>query len=145
MKPKLLLRIAAILMLLHTLGHTMGALTWKEAPNPAVDLVIKGMETNHFNFMGRSVTLASFYDGYGFTMILVLLFISILLWLLSADNGNSLSARLVPLVAVLLLLMGVIEYIYFFPFAAAFTLIAGLCTLGSLFTKGASSRPLLNT
>jgi len=145
MKAKLLLRIAAILIFLHTMGHTMGALSWKTAPNPTIGLIIKGMETNHFDFMGRSVSLASFYDGYGFTMILVLLFISILLWLLSADSSNSLSARLVPLMAVLLLLMGVIEYIYFFPFAAAFTLIAGLCTLGSLFTKGANSRPLLNT
>ena len=36
MKPKILLRIASILMLLHTAGHTMGALTWKEAPNAAV-------------------------------------------------------------------------------------------------------------
>jgi hypothetical protein len=145
MKAKLLLRIAAILMFLHTMGHTMGALSWKEAPNAAVASVIKGMETSHFEFMGRSVTLASFFDGYGFTMIFVLLFISILLWLLSADSRNSLSARLVPLVAVLLLLMGIIEYIYFFPFAAAFSLIAGLCTLASLFTGKANGRTVLNT
>jgi hypothetical protein len=145
MKPKLLLRIAAILMFLHTMGHTMGAFSWKTAPNPAVGLVIKGMETNHFEFMGRQVTLASFYDGYGFTMIIVLLFISILLWLLAADAGNSLSARLMPPVAVLLLLMGIIEYVYFFPFAAAFTFIAGLCTLASLFTGKANGRTVLNT
>jgi fucose 4-O-acetylase-like acetyltransferase len=143
MKPKLLLRIAAVLMFLHTMGHTLGALTWKIAPNPAVGLVIKGMETNHFDFMGRSATLASFYDGFGFTMILVLLFISILLWLLSAETGTSLSARLVPMLAVFLLLMGVIEYIYFFPFAAAFTFIAGLCTVVSLFIKSTSG-PILN-
>ncbi|MDB5089007.1 MAG: hypothetical protein JWR09_3001 [Mucilaginibacter sp.] len=145
MKPKLLLRIAAVLMFLHTMGHTLGALTWKTAPNPAVGLVIKSMETNHFEFMGRSATLASFYDGYGFIMLLILLFIIILLWLLSADAGNSLSARLVPVLAVFLLSMGVIEYIYFFPFAAAISFIAGLCTLASLFTKGGSSRPVLNT
>jgi hypothetical protein len=145
MKPKLLLRIAAILMFLHTMGHTMGALSWKTAPNPAIGLVIKGMETNHFEFMGRQVTLASFYDGYGFTMVFVFLFISILLWLLSADAGNSLSARLLPVLAVLLLLMGIIEYIYFFPFAAAFSFIAGLCTLASLFAGRAKGRPVLNT
>ncbi|SHM40640.1 LIC_13387 family protein [Mucilaginibacter sp. OK098] len=145
MKPKLLLRIAAVLMFLHTIGHSFGAFSSKKAPNAAVAAVIKGMETTHFDFMGRSVTLASFDDGFAFIMILTLLFISILLWLLSAETGNSLSSRLVPLVAVLLLSMGILEYIYFFPFAAAFSLIAGLCTLISLFTKDANGKPVLNT
>lgn len=141
MKAKLLLRIAAALMFLHTVGHTFGALSSKEAPNAAVAQVIKGMETIHFDFMGRSVTLASFDDGYGFINILMLLFISILLWLLAADTGNSLSTRLIPVVSLFLLAMGVLEYIYFFPFAAAFSLIAGLCTLASLFTRDAAGRP----
>lgn len=145
MKAKLLLRIAAVLIFLHAMGHALGALSWTTAPNAAVTLVIKGMETIHFDFMGRSVTLASFYNGYGFIMILVLLFISILLWLLAADTGNSLSTRLLPVVSVLLLAMGVLEYIYFFPFAAAFSLIAGLCTLASLFTRDAAGRPFSTT
>ena len=145
MKAKLLLRIAAVLMFLHTMGHTLGAFSWKTAPNPTVGLVIKGMETNHFDFMGRSVTLASFFDGYGFTMLLMLLFISILLWLLSANSENSLSARLLPVFAVFLLSMGIIEYVYFFPFAAAFSVAAGLFTLASLFTKGIGGRATLNT
>lgn len=49
MTAKLLLRIAAVLMLLHTLGHTMGALNWTKAPNPAMKQVIDGMLGNHFN------------------------------------------------------------------------------------------------
>jgi len=36
MRPKLLLRIAAGLMFLHTIGHSFGASTWKDAPNAAV-------------------------------------------------------------------------------------------------------------
>jgi len=145
MKPKLLLRIAAVLMFLHTMGHTLGALTWKTAPNPVIGLVIKGMETNHFDFMGRSVTLASFYEGYGFMMIFVYMYMSILLWLLSTDPGNKLCVRLLPILAILLLSLGIIEYIYFFPFAAAISVVAGLCTLASLFAKGSSSRPVLNS
>jgi hypothetical protein len=125
MKPKLLLRIAAILMFLHTIGHTFGALGWKKAPNAAVAGVISGMENNHFDFMGRTTTIASFYEGYGYSMIAVLLFISVLLWLLSAEPV----AKLLPLTAVFLLLLAVVEFIYFFAFAAAFSLLAGLCTL----------------
>lgn len=125
MKPKLLLRIAGIIMLLHTLGHTMGALGWKDAPNPAVKQVIDGMQTNHFDFMGRSSTLANFYAGYGYIMIGVLLFITILLWQLSATPVRKIAFSL----AVLLLFMGVMEYIYFFPLAAVFSVLAGLVAM----------------
>ncbi|MDB4923306.1 hypothetical protein [Mucilaginibacter sp.] len=86
---KIALRIAAVLILLHTLGHTMGALTWKNAPNVRVAAVVTGMENEHFDFMGRSLTLASFFNGYGFIMIGVLLLISILLWLLSSAPVRS--------------------------------------------------------
>ena len=65
MKAKLLLRIAAAMMLLHTIGHTMGTLTWKQAPNNAVAQVVSGMQNNHFDFMGRSSSLAGFYEGFG--------------------------------------------------------------------------------
>src|SRR5258708_39676052 len=119
MKPKLLFRIASLLMVLHLIGHTFGALSWKNAPNDTIGRVITSMQTNHFEFMGRSVTLASFYEGYGFLMILVLLLISWLLWLLSGETGSRLSARMLPLLAGFLLLMAIAEYIYFFPFAAA--------------------------
>jgi len=34
-------------------------------PNAATTDVINGMPTNHFIFMGRLASLASFYEGYG--------------------------------------------------------------------------------
>jgi hypothetical protein len=112
-------------MLLHLLGHTIGALTWKEAPNPAVQKVVDGMQKEHFGFMGRQVSLGSFFDGYGYSMIGVLLLVSILLWLLSTAPVRS----MILAVALFLVFLGIIELIYFFPFAAAFSLLAGLCTL----------------
>jgi hypothetical protein len=125
MKAKLLLRIASSIMLLHTLGHTVGALTWKDAPNPAVKQVIEGMQNNQFDFMGRTTTLACFYAGYGYIMIGVLLFISILLWQLSTTPVSKIAYAM----GVLLLCMGILEYIYFFPLAAAFSILAGLTTV----------------
>jgi hypothetical protein len=122
---KLALRIAAILMLLHTAGHTMGALTWKNAPNVRVAAVVTGMENEHFDFMGRSLTLASFFNGYGFIMIGVLLLISILLWLLSSAPVRS----MILLLGLFLVFMAIMEFIYFFAFAAAFSLLAGISTL----------------
>jgi len=125
MRPKLLLRIAAILMLLHTIGHSIGALTSSEPPNPRVGLVIKGMETEHFNFMGRTTTISQFYNGYGIITIFVLLLISVQLWLLATIQNKIMVLTL----AIYLLLTACCEYIYFFPFAALFTLLAGIATL----------------
>jgi len=135
MKPKILLRIAATLMFLHTIGHTIGAFSWKEAPNAAVAQVVNGMQTIHFNFMGRSVSIGGFYEGYGFTMIVVFLLLSLLLWFLSAQAHNPFSVKLTWLLGVSLITIGVLEYIYFFPFAAAFSLLAGICTVSALFAR----------
>lgn len=129
MRQKISLRIASILMFLHTVGHSFGALNWKRAPNEALGRVISGMQTEHFPFMGRSATLGSFYEGYGICMIFVLLLVSILLWQLSNAVDNSLAKRQLLFLGLFLLILAMAETIYFFPFAAAFSLLAGLCTL----------------
>jgi hypothetical protein len=131
MRPKLLLRIAAILMLLHTIGHTIGALSWKKAPNGQLQNVIDGMQNNHFAFMGRQASYGLFYEGYCISMIFVLLLVTILLWLLA---GNFQYAIVVVL-SIFLLALAVTEFIYFFPFAAAFSLLAGLCAASTLFKR----------
>lgn len=75
MKAKTLLRIAAVLMLLHTAGHTIGALTWKQTSNTAMKRVVEGLALGFF-----------------------------------------------------LVFLSVMELIYFFPVAAAFSLLAGIST-----------------
>lgn len=129
MNSKILLRIAAGLMLFHTIGHTMGALSWDQPASPAAGLVIKGMQAAHFNFMGRYTTIASFYEGYGVIMIFMLLLISVVLWLLSGETGNALTVRLLIPLAVFLLLLAIAEFIYFFPFAAGISLLAYVAVL----------------
>jgi hypothetical protein len=121
-------------MLLHMLGHTMGALTWKDAPNAAVKQVIDGMLGNRFDFMGRSVSIGDFFAGYGYGMIGVLLLVSILLWLLSAEHNR----RFILALGLFLLFLSIIEFIYFFPFAAAFSLLAGVTTLLAMRERSSS-------
>lgn len=132
--PKHLVRIAALLMAFHTLGHTMGALNWKKNPNENVSLVINGMQSAHFDFMGRSATLGQFYEGYGIIMILVLALISLQLWMLSDETGPK-ATKMLTAMAAFLVLMAVLEYIYFFPFAAAITFLAGVCVIVSVAAK----------
>jgi len=123
MRPKLLLRIAAAIMLFHTIGHTFGALTWQQTSNARVADVIAGMNREQFLFKGRLTSLASFFNGYGIIMIFVLLLISIQLWMLS---GNPVKNQRIAM-GLFLLALAVSEYIYFFPMAALFTLAASIC------------------
>ena len=129
MKPETALRIAGGLMLLHTLGHTLGALTWKQAPNARIAAVINGMQTEHFGFMGRAVSLGGFFEGYGLILIDVLLLLTVLLWLQSAAPDR----KMVLPLALFQLFMGIIELIHFFPFAAVVSLLAGIFTLYAYF------------
>ncbi|HTR31190.1 MAG TPA: hypothetical protein VMH27_18090 [Puia sp.] len=135
MKPKILLRVAAALMLLHTIGHTMGALGSGMPDNPRVGAVLTGMRTEHFDFMGRSATLAQFFDGYGIILIFVLLFVSVQLWML---GGRPVKRMLIGM-GLFLSVMAVCEYIYFFPMAAVFTLLAAVCVWLALARSGGES------
>lgn len=132
MSAKLMLRIAAALMLLHTAGHSLGAFTWDQSPNAKVAVVVQGMKSEHFDFMGKSLTLASFYTGYGYSMIGVLLLVTVVLWILSTNPNR----KIANVFGLFLVFLGISELIWFFPFAAAFSLLAAVFTLLSSSIKG---------
>lgn len=138
MKTTLLLRLAAILLFLHGVGHSFGALGWKHTSDATMAGTIMSMENNHFMFMGRSATLADFYDGYGISMIFVLLVLGIWLWMLANDAGNPLTKKLLVPLTGFLGITAVLEYVYFFPFAALFTALAGVLAFFALLRLGNS-------
>ena len=74
--------------------------------------------------MGANVSLADFYVGYGFMLIFALGTVSVLLWLLAANYQPT----IVAVLAVFLMLMAITEFIYFFPLAAAFSGLGGICS-----------------
>jgi hypothetical protein len=115
-------------MFLHLLGHIVGATTWKTNPDALVQEVINGMIKHSFMFMGAEQTLAGHHDGYGFATALALLFFAITLWIVSNADAQtkSMSSKIVFVVSAILLLWGIDELIFFFPFAAAFSLISSL-------------------
>jgi len=116
-------------MLLHAAGHTMGTLSWKNNPDPAVAQVVDGMINKHFVFMGKESSIAMFYSGYGVTMIFVLLLITALLWIAgNHTDSRPLVNKLLALLFSFLCLFAVTEYIYFFPFAASFSFLAAVLT-----------------
>src|SRR5476651_289887 len=110
MKAKVLTRAAAVFVLLHLMGHIVGTSTWKQGPNPAVQTVIDGMQSQRFNFMGRMVSIGDFFEGYGHSMTGVLLMIIVSLWLLSNDTVSRLSVQLRAVIGVTLLFLAVMEW-----------------------------------
>ncbi len=60
---KILLRIAAVIMLLHNVGHTIGATGWKKETAEVNRRAIDAMISNEFEFMGQTTTYARFYEG----------------------------------------------------------------------------------
>ncbi len=134
MKPKLLLRIASVVMFVHVVGHTIGAATWKQATEPAKQEVIRQMVDQRFPFMGMVRSMADYYDGYGYASTISLLLIVALLWILSdlADRNAVIAAKILLPVSLFLLFLGIDEILFFFPFAAALSLLGALLSSLSL-------------
>jgi|ERR1041385_8152812 Flp pilus assembly protein TadB len=130
MTSKILLRIAAALILLHNVGHTLGHVNWKKAPDEVNRRAIDAMTSNEFMFMGEKSTYARFFDGYGYAGTLTLLLAMILLWMLSGVQSK-LSKQLTIVTGLFLVSWAVMEYLYFFPLAAGMTLIAAALTIWS--------------
>ncbi|AWH86131.1 hypothetical protein HYN59_13875 [Flavobacterium album] len=137
MSSKLLLRIAAVLITIHLLGHTIGHLNWDNPTDPGMAKVVRVMKGYQADFMGASKSMADYHTGYSI-MIFGLFGMSIvILWLTSGFiNENRLIAKKVVCpVGFAYIFFGIAEYMYFFPFAAATSFIAGLLIMIVLVKK----------
>ena len=134
MKPKILLRIASLVIFLHAIGHTIGALTWKKDADPTIQQVVDDMISHKFIFMGALRSIGDFYEGYGITMTFVLLLVAVLLWQLSKFSVKYPvpTARLLISISLSLVVIALIEFRYFFFLPGTFSMIAGLLSTWSL-------------
>jgi len=135
MKPKILLRIASVLMLLHAIGHTFGVYDWKNPVNPQHQAVINAMVNDSYPFMGKLGGMGKFYEGFGYACTVAMLLIVAILWLASDVTVTTVELVRKILIVMTLILMawGTVEVIYFFPFAALFTFLSALLTIGAIF------------
>lgn len=137
MKPKILLRIAAILMFIHCILHTIGFSGWKTDPDPARRTVIEAMNGPRLPFMGTNRNMADYYDGFGYATSVALVLIAVSLWIVSGELASrSLAKKMILTLAVILAFWGLDEIIYFFPFAASISWVSGLCCFWAYFRLG---------
>ena len=118
----LFLRIASVISLIFTLGHTAGGLRkWSPMGD---NEVLRAMTAVRFDTMGANRTYLDFYIGFGWAITVAMLMQTALLWqMASLARTNPASVR--PMIAVIALATvasGVIAWRFLFPVPALFSI-----------------------
>jgi len=121
-----LLRIASVISLIFTAGHTIGGLSqWSPmGDNP----VLKSMADVRFDTMGANRSSLDFFLGFGWSIGVFMLMETILLWQL-ASLAKTEPGRLRPMIAVIAVATvgtGVIAWRYIFPVPALFSAVLAI-------------------
>lgn len=128
MKPTLLYRIASVLFILFAAGHTVGFLRFIP-PSAEGVAVLDAMRNVHFTLGGGTYSYAGFYDGFGLSLSVYLLFSAFLAWHLGSLAARD-PAAIGALGWVFCAMQAVqlaICLIYFFAPPAVFSALLVLC------------------
>ena len=121
MTTTLLLRIASVISLVFTAGHTAGGLRqWSPMGDNAV---LKAMTDYRFDTMGANRSYLDFFMGFGWSISVFMLMQTILLWQL-ASLARADPARLRPIIAAFAIATigsGLIAWRFIFPVPALFS------------------------
>jgi hypothetical protein len=121
MTTTLLLRIASVISLVFTAGHTFGGLR-KWSPMGENE-VLKAMTEVRFDTMGANRSYLDFFMGFGWSISVLMLLQTVLLWQL-ASLARADPARVRPMIAAFglaTLVSGVIAWRFIFPIPALFS------------------------
>jgi hypothetical protein len=88
MKASMFYRIAAVLLLLFAVGHTLGFR--QSDPKWGVDALLDSMRSIHFDAQGFTRTYWDFFSAFGLFFSVFLLFAAVLAWLLGGLPAESL-------------------------------------------------------
>ena len=89
MKASTLYRIAAVLIVLFAVGHTIGFL--QHGPEWKVEALLASMKSIHFNIQGFNRSYWDFFVGFGFLVTVFLLFAAVLAWQLGSVARETLA------------------------------------------------------
>src|SRR5215468_4271652 len=122
MTTTLWLRIASVILLLFTVGHTLGGLQrWSPMGD---NEVLRAMTAVRFDTMGASRTYLDFYMGFGWSLTVAMIMQTVLLWqMASLAQTNPAGVR--PMIAIIALATvagGVISWRFLFPIPALFSI-----------------------
>jgi hypothetical protein len=128
MKPTLLLRIASVLTLIHSILHTIGGV-FGAPPTGAAQAAAAVMQANHFLFMGATRSYWDFHIGMGLSVTIFLTVEAAVFWQLGSlmtTDGTRLRSILFTFTAGYLA-FAAISCLYFFVVPVIFELVIALC------------------
>jgi hypothetical protein len=121
MTTTLFLRMASIISLLFTVGHTLGG---RQQWSPMGDNdVLRAMTNVRFDTMGANRSYLDFFMGFGWSITVSMLLQTVVLWQL-ASLARTDAARLRPIIAAFALAIaasGMIAWRFIFPIPALFS------------------------
>jgi hypothetical protein len=135
-KPSVLYRIAAVLLLLFAIGHTLG---FRQIdPKWGVDSLIGSMQSIHFDAQGFRRTYWDFFVGFGLFVSVFQLFAAVLAWQLGGLSKETL--RLMPVVTWSLAIcfggVTVLCWLYFFIVPIIFSAVITSCLILAAWLAG---------
>ena len=122
MTTTLFLRIASVISLIFTLGHTAGGLRkWSPMGD---NEVLRAMTAVRFDTMGANRSYLDFYVGFGWSITVAMVMQTVLLWqMASLARTNQASVRpMIAIIALATVACGVIAWRFIFPVPALFSI-----------------------
>ena len=131
MKASLFYRIAAVLLLLLAIGHTLGFR--QSDPNWGVDTLVGSMRSIHFNVQGFSRTYWDLFLAAGFSVGLLFLFAAILAWQLGGLPPETLARmrRTAWAFAVCFAAIMLVSCRYLFVLPIVFSMLITVCLIAA--------------
>jgi hypothetical protein len=144
MKASMFYRIAAVLLLLFAVGHTLG---FRESdPTWGVDALLGAMRSIHFEVQGFSRTYWDLFEAAGYCVGVFYLFAAILAWQLAGLPAATLALMRGTAWAFALCFAAitVVSWRYLFVIPIAFSTVITLCLIAAawLSAKQVSTPPL---
>lgn len=127
MKAPIFYRIAAVLLLLFAVGHTLGFR--QSDPNWGVDALLGSMRSIHFHVQGFDRTYWDLFVAAGFSVGVFYLFAAILAWQLAGLPAANLALMRGPAWAFALCFAAItiVSWRYLFIIPIAFSIVITLC------------------
>lgn len=138
MKASQCYRIAAVLLVLFALGHTLGFR--QSDPAWGIDPILGGMHSIHFDIQGFSRTYWDLFVAPGFTVGAFYLFVAVLAWQLGGLPVESLIAMRITLWALALCfaVITMVSWIHLFTIPIVLSALVTICLAGGAWL---SARP----
>jgi hypothetical protein len=127
MKASLFYRIAAVLLLLFTLGHTLG---FRESdPAWGIDTLLGSMRSIHFDMQGFNRTYWDIFVAAGFSVGVFYLFGAVLAWQLAGLAADTLAVMRVTVWAFALCFAAItlVSWSYLFLLPILFSTVITVC------------------